>query len=84
MDAGIVDKLKNLASRRKLSDLTIGPVLTWNNKQISQHIEKVKTIPGAKVLFGGKPLTGHKIPEIYGAYEPTAVYVPLKELTSEK
>lgn len=34
------------------------------------------------MLFGGKPLGGDasKIPSIYGAWEPTAVFVPLKEL----
>jgi len=31
MKAGIVEKLKNLAARRKLDDLTAGPILTWNN-----------------------------------------------------
>ena len=35
--------------------------------------------PGAKVLFGGKPLTGHSIPAVYGAVQPTAVFVPLVE-----
>ena len=42
----------------------------------------VTTIPGAKVLWGGKRLekaamAPHAIPECYGAFEPTAVYVPL-------
>ena len=41
MEAGIVEKLKKLAERRNLSDLTIGPVLTWNNKQIKEIIDKV-------------------------------------------
>lgn len=38
---------------------------------------------GAKLLFGGKPLGGDgagKIPSVYGAWEPTAVFVPLKEM----
>lgn len=34
---------------------------------------------GAKLLFGGKPLSGHSIPEVYGAVEPTAVFVPLQQ-----
>ena len=37
-------------------------------------------IPGAKLEFGGKELTGHSIPKVYGAFEPTAVSVPLKEM----
>ncbi|HEX2138202.1 MAG TPA: aldehyde dehydrogenase family protein, partial [Woeseiaceae bacterium] len=33
--------------------------------------------PGAKLLFGGKLLEGHSIPDRYGAMQPTAVQVPL-------
>ena len=35
---------------------------------------------GAKLLFGGKALEGHTIPECYGAIEPTAVFVPIQEM----
>ena len=38
MKAGIVEKIAELAKRRKLEDLTVTPILTWNNKQIEQHI----------------------------------------------
>ena len=31
-----------------------------------------------ELLWGGKPLKRHKIPDVYGAYEPTAIKVPLK------
>lgn len=75
--AGILDKLKTLAARRKLSDLTVGPILTWDNQRIKSHIDSILALPGTKLLFGGKPLTGHKIPSVYGSYEPTAIYVPL-------
>lgn len=40
--------------------------------------------PGARLLFGGRPLTGHSIPDVYGAVEPTAVYVPLEEALKEE
>jgi hypothetical protein len=30
--AGLFEKLKKLAERRKIDDLTNGPVLSWNNK----------------------------------------------------
>ena len=59
-------------------------MLTWPNSKINEHVERCLSIPGAKLLFGGKELTGHKIPSIYGAYEPTAIYVPLKEILNEK
>jgi 1-pyrroline-5-carboxylate dehydrogenase len=32
---------------------------------------------GARLMWGGKPLEGHSIPEVYGAMQPTAVFVPL-------
>jgi len=44
------------------------------------HIENLLAIPCARVEFGGKPLTNHSIPDVYGAMEPTAVFVPLKEI----
>ena len=36
-------------------------------------------LTGARLMFGGKPLGGgHTIPRVYGAIEPTAVFVPLR------
>lgn len=78
--AGLFDKMAELAARRKLEDLTIGPVLTWTTENMLAHVEKLLKIPGAKLLFGGKPLTGHTIPARYGAIEPTAVFVPLNQI----
>ena len=36
--AGILPKLEELAGRRKLSDLTIGPILTVNNDRWHTYI----------------------------------------------
>ncbi|OIO18882.1 MAG: hypothetical protein AUJ37_04640 [Candidatus Magasanikbacteria bacterium CG1_02_41_34] len=74
---GIIDKMRSLAARRELKDLTIGPVMTWTNEQIGSHIAKVMQIDGAELLFGGVPLSGHSIPAEYGAFQPTAIQVPL-------
>jgi 1-pyrroline-5-carboxylate dehydrogenase len=63
-----VEKIAHLASRRKIEDLTIGPVLSWDNSRIKAHIDKILSIPGAVTKFGGKPLTNHQIPAHYGAY----------------
>lgn len=68
-----LDKIKKLAARRTLKDFTCIPILTWTNERIQAHVDACLKIPGAKLLFGGKPLTGHTIPSCYGAYEPTAV-----------
>ena len=84
MKAGIFDKLKERASKRSLNDLTVGPVLTWPTKKIVDHINKCLTIPGAQLVFGGKPLDGHNIPECYGAVEPTAVSIPLASMLADE
>lgn len=52
--AGFVNGIKKLAGRRKLEDLTVGPVITWDNARIKNHIDSVLAIPGAKLSFGGK------------------------------
>lgn len=79
---GLWRKLRACAATRKLDNLTIGPVLTWNTARLLSHIKKLAAIPEAKILFGGKPLTGHAIPECYGAIEPTAVFVPIQQIAS--
>ncbi len=59
-------------------------MLTWNNKQIQAHIDAVLKVKGAELMFGGKALEGHSIPKVYGAYEPTAIRVPLAELSGDR
>ena len=82
MDA-LVPKLAELAARRSLDDLTLGPVLTWTNEQMAAHIDAVLAVPGAELLFGGKPLEGHSIPDCYGAMEATAIRVPIDAVAGE-
>merc|ERR1719282_1546145 len=77
---GVVDKLAEAASKRNLQDLTIGPVLTWPTERFMKHVEACLKIPGASLAFGGKPLIGHSIPEVYGAVQPTAVRIPIESL----
>ena len=76
----LIPKLKELALKRNLTDRTNGPVLTWTTEGLLQHIQKLAQIPGSEIMWGGKALEGHSIPAVYGAIEPTAVYVPLEEL----
>ncbi|MDG2377066.1 MAG: aldehyde dehydrogenase family protein [Woeseiaceae bacterium] len=80
---GLLPKLSDLAARRSLDDLTIGPVLTWTNDQIQVHIDSIMAIPGAELLFGGKPLEDHSIPDCYGAMEATAIRVPIDAAAGE-
>ena len=79
----LLPKLGPLAARRRLDNLTIGPVLSWNNDEIKAHIDACLAVPGAELMFGGKPLEGHAIPDVYGAYEATAVKVPFDALKGE-
>jgi 1-pyrroline-5-carboxylate dehydrogenase len=84
IQAGIFEKLGELAARRKLSDLTVGPVLSHSTQEMLDHMNRLLEIPGSRLVFGGKELTNHTIPAIYGALEPTAVFVPLDELLKEE
>jgi len=79
---GFVGKLQERASLRNLDDGSIGPVLTWSNDRIQQHVDRLLKIQGSMVLFGGEPMKGHQIPDCYGCFQPTAVYVPLEQMLS--
>ena len=79
----LLPKLGELAARRRVDELTIGPVLTWTNERIRRHIDGMLTVPGSEVLFGGSPLQDHSIPPCYGAYQPTAVRVPIQALSND-
>lgn len=82
-EAGLEKALAQRAGQRRLEDLTVGPVLSVTTERMMQHKERLLQIPGARLMFGGQPLTGHSIPERYGAIQPTAVFVPLNELLKE-
>lgn len=82
LQAGIVEKLASLAERRTLSDLTITPILTWTTERIQRHVDALLAIPGAKLLFGGCSISDHTIPSIYGAFKPTAVFIPFDQIVS--
>jgi 1-pyrroline-5-carboxylate dehydrogenase len=76
-----LQKLKPLAQKRNLQDLTVGPVLTWTNQQIQEHLAQLLKIENSILLFGGKPISQkHNIPECYGSWQPTAVFVPLRQI----
>jgi 1-pyrroline-5-carboxylate dehydrogenase len=82
-EQALLPKLAELAGRRRLDDLALGPVLTWTNERILAHIESLLSISGTELLFGGKALEGHSIPTCYGAFEATAVKVPLSALAGD-
>ncbi|GMI78189.1 aldehyde dehydrogenase 12A1, ARABIDOPSIS THALIANA DELTA1-PYRROLINE-5-CARBOXYLATE DEHYDROGENASE [Hibiscus trionum] len=81
--SSLIPKIKDLAERRKLEDLTVGPVLTVTTEAMLEHKKKLLQIPGSKLLFGGEPLENHSIPTIYGALKPTAICVPLEEILKQ-
>lgn len=73
--AGFLDKIKTLAQKRNLKDLTVCPVLTVPNERVMSHIQALLKIPGAELLFGGDLHENHQIPSVYGSWKPTAVKV---------
>ena len=75
--SALLPKLKVLASQRNTTDLSIGPVLSWSNEDMLDHIKAILDLPGTILLFGGKVLNNHQVPECYGMLEPTAIKVPL-------
>ncbi|KAL2515883.1 Delta-1-pyrroline-5-carboxylate dehydrogenase 12A1 [Forsythia ovata] len=79
----LLRKMTELAARRKLDDLTVGPVLTFTTDAMLGHMNKLLQITGSKLLFGGEALENHNIPAIYGAIKPTAVFVPLEEILKD-
>ncbi len=79
-ETALLPRLKSLAGRRGLEDLSNGPLLSLTNGEVQAHIDAVLQVPGSKLLFGGSPLQGHSVPGCYAAYEPTAVSVPLSQL----
>ena len=72
------------AAKRSLKDLTISPVLSWTTEKIQAHVDACMALPGAKLAIGGKPLADHSIPDIYGAFEPTAVFIPLDTMLASQ
>ena len=81
VERGFFDKIKELAGKRNLGDLSNVPILTWSNKRIQEHVDRICAIPGAYLLFGGEVIReSHRIPEIYGSYLPTAVFVPIDQI----
>jgi len=79
MKAGLVERMAETAAKRKLEDLSIGPVLSHSTEEMLAHMNRLLEIPGAYLAFGGKELTNHTTPKKYGMLEPTAVFVPLAE-----
>ena len=79
----LVPRLIDLASKRKLKDLDIGPVLTWTNPQMREHIDSLLKIAGSNLLLGGKELANHSIPSVYGSLEPTAIQIPLEAFLTD-
>lgn len=80
---GYLQLRQQLAMRRRLDNLTIGPVLTVDNDEMNRHVQALLDIPDTRLLFGGEPLVDHTIPECYGAFQPTAVLAPIEAMQDD-
>ena len=51
----------------------------------AEYVLPKKVLPSMRSLqFGGKPIEGTKVPDIYGIFEPTAIFVPLNEISKKE
>jgi 1-pyrroline-5-carboxylate dehydrogenase len=82
--AGLEQMLKARAEQRSLTDLTVAPVLSWTTDAMLEHANRLLEIPGARVAWGAERLTGHTIPDVYGAIRPTAIFVPLRQILDDR
>ena len=80
----LLPRLADLAAKRELKNLDIGPVLSWTNSQLNEHVNFLLKIDGSKLLFGGDELSNHSIPSNYGSFKPTAIEIPVEELLTDK
>merc|ERR1712232_973279 len=55
-ESGLIEKMRARAATRNLDDFTVGPVLTVTTEEILGHAQKLASIPGAEILWGGKEL----------------------------
>lgn len=67
-------RLKTFAAKRSLENLTNGPLLSHSTQEVLEHIDKLISI-GGLLLWGGKEIKNHSIPDCYGAVEPTAIKI---------
>ncbi len=79
-DLDFIYRLEALAKRRSLHNLTNVPLLSVSNQTIDKHIYELQKINGSRVVFGGKSIQNTSIPERYGIYEPTLIYIPLENI----
>ena len=80
----LYERMRELASRRSLDDLTVGPTLTVTTERLKRHLAALLEIPGAELLYGGEEIArgDHTIPKCYGAFVPTALKIPLREIVA--
>ena len=80
----LYERMRELASRRSLDDLTVGPTLTVTTERLKRHLAALLEIPGAELLYGGEEIAqgDHTIPKCYGAFVPTAIKIPLREIVA--
>ena len=54
---GLLDLLKERAEKRVLDDGSITPSMTVSNESLQNHVQKLLKLDGARVLFGGVPVS---------------------------
>lgn len=85
-ETNFLTSLQELASKRNVENGTIVPLLSITNEEIKTHIKNIlEKVPGSRVLFGGEAVKSKfEVPEKYGLFQPTAVFIPIDQLLNRK
>ena len=77
--AGVLEKLAIRTAGRKLSDLTISPIMSVTNQDIETRIKDLLTLSGSQIIVGGKKVASENcVPINYGLFEPTIIQIPFE------
>lgn len=83
IDNGLLQKIEKRASTRNINDKTIVPLLSVQNNDITEYINELMKLEGAKKICG-EILNQDLYKGPYGMSTPTICTVPFKSIIEEK
>lgn len=72
---------RNLCNRAYKEKM--GPIITLSSQEIIDHVNELLNITGAELWFGNRKLYKGRMLDETGYIEPTAVYIPIKEINEK-
>ena len=62
--------MAEIASKRSMENLTVGPVLTWSTEAMLGHVDKLLKIPGTAPALAASFLAAHAAPNLPSLAKP--------------